>query len=202
MNTTETPRRILTDALQRFCASPDAVNALFAKYGSLGDIVSADRGELVRSTGLSEEAADFIGCLKPVASELAKEGALGRCAISSWSALVNFCRVRLAHERRELVLCLFLDRRNRLISEKEMSRGTIDHAPVYPREIAKAAIMEDAAAVIIVHNHPSGDPTPSQADIEMTKTIRDILRSLEITLHDHLIIGREGQTSLKSLGLM
>jgi DNA repair protein RadC len=121
--------------------------------------------------------------------------------ISSWTALLAYVRVALAHEAREQFRVLFLDRKNQLILDEVMNQGTVDHAPVYPREIMRRALELSASAVILVHNHPSGDPTPSPADIDMTKQVVDAGRPLKIQVHDHLVVGRDGVASFKALGL-
>lgn len=124
-----------------------------------------------------------------------------RTVISSWSALLSYVRIALAHEPREQFRVLFLDRKNQLIADEVMNEGTVDHAPVYPREIVRRSLELSASSVILVHNHPSGDPTPSQADIEMTRQVVEAGRPLRVTVHDHLVVGREGVASFKALGL-
>ena len=123
-------------------------------------------------------------------------------AISSWSALIDYVRTELQHEKREQFRILFLDRKNQLIADEIMGHGTVDHAPVYTREVARRALELHASALILVHNHPSGDPTPSRADIDITREIIDALDPFDITVHDHLIAGTGGVTSLKSAGLI
>lgn len=176
-------------------------DALFKRYGSLPGVAAADTRSL-RAGGLSESAAEFLGYLRPLASIMAAESVSNRNVIGSWSALVNYIRAGQACDPRESFRCLFLDRKNRLIADEVLGKGTIDHAPVYPREVARRALALDASAVILVHNHPSGDPTPSAADIEMTKSLVKTLKSLDIVVHDHLVIAAEGTASLKTLGLM
>ena len=122
--------------------------------------------------------------------------------ISSWSALLSYLQVTLAHEPREQFRCLFLDKKNQLIADEIMGHGTVDHAPAYPREIMRRALELSSSAVILVHNHPSGDPSPSAGDIDMTKQIIDAGKPLKITIHDHLIVGREGVTSMKQIGVI
>jgi DNA repair protein RadC len=121
--------------------------------------------------------------------------------ISSWSALLAYVRVALAHEPREQFRVIFLDRKNQLIADEVMNHGTVDHAPVYPREVMRRALELSASSLVLVHNHPSGDPTPSGADVEMTKQVVEAGRSLRISVHDHLVVGRDGVASLKALGL-
>ena len=122
--------------------------------------------------------------------------------ISSWTALLSYVRVSLQHEPREQFRVLYLDKKNQLILDEVQNRGTVDHAPVYPREVVRRALELSASSMIIVHNHPSGDPTPSRADIEMTKQVVLAAKSLSVEVHDHLIVGREGVASFKQLGLM
>ena len=121
---------------------------------------------------------------------------------SSWSALLAYVRREMQHEAREQFRVLFLDRKNQLIADEIMSRGTVDHAPVYPREIARRALEHSASSLILVHNHPSGDTTPSRADIDMTREIIDALTAFDIDVHDHLIVGTHGITSFRSSGLI
>ena len=125
-----------------------------------------------------------------------------RPLLSSWRQVLDYCRAAMAFEEREQFRILFLDKRNQLIADEVQQRGTVDHTPVYPREVVKRALELSSTAVILVHNHPSGDPTPSRADIEMTKTIIDIAAPLGISVHDHIIIGRDGHASLKGLQLI
>jgi len=125
-----------------------------------------------------------------------------RPVISSWNSLIDYCRVCLAYQPREQLHLLFLNRRNVLIADETQQVGSIDHTPIYPREVVKAALRHDASAVILVHNHPSGDFTPSRADIEMTKQVADALKTVGITLHDHLIVSAGGHTSFRTEGLM
>ncbi|MEI7932984.1 MAG: DNA repair protein RadC, partial [Alphaproteobacteria bacterium] len=136
------------------------------------------------------------------AVRLGREKVAAREVISSWTALVAYVRVALGGETREQFRVLFLDRKNQLIGDEVLGQGTIDHAPVYPREVVRRALELSAASLILVHNHPSGDPTPSAADIDMTRQVVEAARTLRISVHDHLIVGREGVASLKALGLM
>src|SRR6185312_6424005 len=127
---------------------------------------------------------------------------LGRPALSSWAALLDYCAAAMARSEREEFRVLFLDRKNILIADEVQSAGTIDHTPVYPREIVKRALELAASAMILVHNHPSGDPTPSRADIDMTREVAAAAKALNIAVHDHLVVGRSGHASFKSLGLI
>ena len=127
---------------------------------------------------------------------------IGRAALSSWSALLDYCTAAMARSQNEEFRVLFLDRKNVLVADEVQSRGTVDHAPAYPREIVRRALEHGASAIILVHNHPSGDPTPSRADIDMTREITAAAKALKIAVHDHLVIGRHGHASFKALGLL
>ena len=176
--------------------------ALLARFGSLSAILSADPADLIKVTGIGETVAAYIKATNEIGSRAALETIQTRPVISSWTALLGYVRGQLQHETREQFRVLFLDRKNQMIADELMGQGTVDHAPVYPREIARRALELSASALILVHNHPSGDPTPSRADIEMTREIMDALSPLEITVHDHLIAARGGVTSFKTEGLI
>jgi DNA repair protein RadC len=133
---------------------------------------------------------------------MAKSGIKGRQVLTSWSQVIDYCRASMAFETIEQFRILFLDKKNALIADEVQQTGTVDHTPVYPREVVRRALELSATAIILVHNHPSGDPTPSRADIDMTKTIVETARPLGITVHDHIIIGKSGHVSLKGLKLM
>ena len=184
---------------------------LLAQFnGSLAAVLAASEADLLRVECLDGkgrklkvgvETALDLRALHEVTKRTALEQTRGRTVISSWSALLAYVRVALAHEPREQFRVLFLDRKNQLIADETMNEGTVDHAPVYPREIMRRALELSASSVILVHNHPSGDPTPSRADIDMTKEVVSAGRPLKIQVHDHLIVGRDGVNSLKALGL-
>jgi DNA repair protein RadC len=185
--------------------------ALLARFGSLAAVLAASVEDLMtvrtqdtkgRTKGIGVETALDLAALHEVAQRVAKELAIKRPVISSWTALLAYVRVALQHEPREQFRVLYLDKKNQLILDEVQNRGTVDHAPVYPREVVRRGLEVSAAALILVHNHPSGDPTPSRADIEMTRQIVQAAKSLSIEVHDHLIVGRDGVTSFKSLGLM
>jgi DNA repair protein RadC len=133
---------------------------------------------------------------------MGRESVLGRPVLSSWTALLDYCRSAMQFEPVEQFRVLFLDRKNRLIADEVLGKGTIDRAPVYPREIIKRALALEATAVILAHNHPSGDPTPSHSDIVMTKEVATAAKAINVVVHDHIIIGRENIASFKTLGLM
>ena len=185
--------------------------ALLARFGSLSAVLAASIEDLMtvraedskgRMKGVGAETALDLAALHEVSRRVAREPAVKRTVISSWTALVAYVRVALQHEPREQFRVLYLDKKNQLILDEILNRGTVDHAPVYPREVVRRALEVSASAIILVHNHPSGDPTPSRADIQMTKLIVEAARSLSVEVHDHLIVGREGVSSFRQLGLM
>jgi len=176
--------------------------ALIARFGGYAEAISAPRARLLEVEGVSEAIATQLKIVEAAALRLAKARVLNRPALSSWTALIDYCTAAMARSDREEFRLLFLDRKNLLIADEVQSTGTIDHTPVYPREIVKRALELGASAIILVHNHPSGDPTPSRADIEMTRTIQEAAKALKIALHDHLIVGRSGHVSFKALGLL
>ncbi|MCW5725423.1 MAG: DNA repair protein RadC [Maricaulaceae bacterium] len=176
--------------------------AIIAAFGGLGGAAAAPVERLMEIKGVSERVAVDIKLLHALAERIAREQVSDRPVIASWSALLDYCRTALQHQKTEQFRVLYLDVKNRLIADEVLGRGTHNHAPVYPREVVKRALALDAAAMILVHNHPSGDPKPSAADVEMTKKIVEAARPFEILVHDHLVIGRDGAASLKTLGLM
>lgn len=176
--------------------------ALIARFGSLGGVCAAELHQLKDIKGVSEKTALDLKLLEALAVRMAREQVVGRPVLSSWSALLDYLRTALQHASTEQFRVLYLDKKNRLVGDEHQARGTVDHAPVYPREVVKRALALDASALILVHNHPSGDPTPSHADIEMTKLVISAAKPFNIVVHDHLVIGRERTASFKSLGLL
>lgn len=175
---------------------------LLARFGSFAEVIAAPRARLLEVPGVGETVASHLKIVEAAARRAARTGVIGRPALSSWAALIDYCTAAMAREPVEQFRVLFLDRKNILVADEVQNRGTIDHTPVYPREIVKRALELSASALILVHNHPSGDPTPSRADIEMTREIASAAKALHIALHDHLVIGRSGHASFKSLGLL
>ena len=175
---------------------------LIAKFGSFAEVIAAPVDRLIEVKGISEKIALDLKILRAAATKLGQESVLGRPVLSSWSALLDYCRSAMQFETTEQFRVLFLDRKNRLIADEVLGQGTVDRAPVYPREILKRALAHESTAIILTHNHPSGDPTPSQSDIDITKEIVQACKPIRVAVHDHLIIGRDNIVSFKSLGLM
>jgi DNA repair protein RadC len=176
--------------------------ALLARFGSFADVIAAPRDRLLEMDGVGESVVTQLKVIEAAALRLSKTKVLGRPALSSWAALLDYCAAAMARNSHEEFRILFLDRKNALIADEVQGQGTVDHTPVYPREIVKRALELSASAIILVHNHPSGDPTPSRADIEMTREIVAAAKSLRIAVHDHIVVGRGGTASFKALGLM
>jgi len=175
---------------------------LIKQFGSFAEAISAPVERLQEIDGLGEATIVALKSVQAAAVKLSQGQIMNKPALASWTALMNYCRASMAYHPNEQFRVLFLDRKNVLIADEIQQTGTIDHTPVYPREVVKRALELGASAVIMVHNHPSGDPTPSKADIEMTRQVREAGEKLGVTLHDHLIIGRAGETSFKSMGLI
>lgn len=173
---------------------------LLAEFGDIASVLAAQDDRLDPICDLSTSLD--LKLVQAASQRMARSRISHRPLISSWDAVLTYCRTTLAHKETEEFRVLFLDRRNMLIADDVMGVGTVDHVPVYPREVLKRALKLNACALILVHNHPSGDPTPSPSDIEMTKLIKQAAESLSITLHDHLIIGASGETSLASQGII
>ncbi|HJR57721.1 MAG TPA: DNA repair protein RadC [Rhizomicrobium sp.] len=175
---------------------------LLKRFGSFAEVIAAPRERLMEVEGVGESVAVHLKIVEAAAHRLARSQVIGRPALSSWAALLDYCTAAMARGAKEEFRVLFLDRKNVLIADEVQSSGTVDHTPVYPREILKRALELSASAIILVHNHPSGDPTPSKADIEMTRDIAKAAQALGIAIHDHLVIGRKGHASFKSLNLL
>ena len=175
---------------------------LVKRFGSYAEVVSADPAALREVAGIKDAALAIFKTVRESALRLARQQVMNRPVIGSWDVLLDYCQARMAYGGIEEVRLMFLDRRNQLIADEAQQKGTVDHSPVYPREVVKRALELNASAVIMVHNHPSGDATPSKADREITHAVRDALKTVGIALHDHLVIGRKGHASFKSLGLL
>jgi DNA repair protein RadC len=173
---------------------------LIARFGSFAEALSAPVERLVEVEGIGESAAIDLKIAAAAAQRLTKGSISKRQVLSSWASVIEYCRAAMAFAEREEFRILFLDKRNQLIADEVQQRGTVDHTPVYPREIVRRALELSATALILVHNHPSGDPSPSQADIRMTHDIIAIAKPLGIGIHDHVIVGRNGHVSLRGQG--
>ena len=193
---------ILFGAHPRGDTKPLAKRLLAAFKDDFAELIAADPAVLRRIKGTGDASIAMLKAIHAAAAHLARTRLGDKAVIGSWSQLLDYCTVQLAREPVEQFRVLFLDRKNVLIADEQQNRGTVDHTPVYPREIVKRALELHASALIVVHNHPSGDPTPSQADIAMTREIQRAAAAIGITLHDHLVIGRAGHASFKSLGLL
>ena len=176
--------------------------ALVQRFGSASGVLTASVAELVSVAGIGEAAALDLKAVHEAALRIGRASVAKRPVISSWTALLDYVRTTIQHEPREQFRVLHLDKKNQLILDEVMNHGTVDHAPVYPREVVRRALELSASAVILVHNHPSGDPAPSPADIAVTKEVVAAAKALGIAVHDHLIVGRHGVESLKGRGLM
>jgi DNA repair protein RadC len=192
---------VLFRALPRRDVKPLA-KALIATFGSLTEAIHAPASRLREIDGLGDAASLDLRVIAAIADRIAKGQVKRRTALSSWTQVIDYCHAGMAYVDKEQFRILFLDKRNHLIADEVQQTGTIDHTPVYPREVIKRALEVSATAVILVHNHPSGDPTPSAADIQMTKAIVAIATPLGIAVHDHIIIGKNGHASLKAMKLM
>jgi DNA repair protein RadC len=175
---------------------------LLQKFGSYAEVISAPAERLKEVDGMGDAAVTEFKIVQAAAHRLAKGAVKKRPVLSSWSSVLDYCRAAQAFAEKEQFRILFLDKRNQLIADEVQQQGTVDHTPVYPREVVKRALELSATAIILVHNHPSGDPTPSQADIEMTKQVANVAKPLGVLLYDHIIVGKEGHASLKGLRLI
>ncbi|NEU13868.1 JAB domain-containing protein [Methylobacterium sp. BTF04] len=176
--------------------------ALIRRFGSFAEVVSAEPSRLAEIEGIGAGVIADLKLIEAAGHRLARGAISARPLLSSWSAVLEYCRATMAFAAREQFRVLFLDKRNHLIADEVQGRGTVDHTPVYPREVARRALELSATAIILAHNHPSGDPTPSAADIRMTREIVGVLDPLGIIVHDHVILGREGHASFKGLKLI
>ncbi len=176
--------------------------AILKEFGSLAAVLSAETERLRKVPGIGESSIAYLKVIREAAARMALEQASESSVLSSWDKLISYCRIAMGHEKIEQFRLIFLDKKNRLIADEVQQRGTIDHTPVYTREVVKRALELGATAIILVHNHPSGDPTPSRGDIEMTQEIKGAVEKLGIVVHDHVIIGRNGHASFRSLGLL
>ncbi|MBD3785446.1 MAG: DNA repair protein RadC [Sphingomonadales bacterium] len=192
---------VLFRAIPRQDVKPLA-RRLIDTFGDFGRVISAPPARLAEVTGVGAAVVQELKIVEAAAQRLARAKVMHRPVLSSWAALVDYCHTAMAHRETEQFRALYLDRKNVLIADEEQARGTVDHVPVYPREVIKRGLELNASALILVHNHPSGDPTPSEADIAMTAQIRMAGEIMGIVLHDHLIIGKSTELSFRAEGLL
>nr|WP_068302753.1 DNA repair protein RadC [Pararhodobacter sp. CCB-MM2] len=192
---------ILFGAIPRADVKPLA-HSLIQQFGSLAGVVTAPESQLRKVEGVGETILVALKLAEAVAGRLTRAKVLNRPVISSWDALLDYCHTTMAHRGIEHARVLFLDRKNCLIADEEQGKGTVDHVPLYPREVLRRALELEASALILVHNHPTGDPTPSQQDIALTERIRTGAEALSLTLHDHLVIGKSTEFSFRAEGLL
>ncbi|GGA18570.1 RadC family protein [Neptunicoccus cionae] len=201
LNEYELLELILFRAIHRRDVKPLA-KRLMARFGDINRVISARPALLMDVDGVGEAVVQELKIVEAAAHSLAQAKVLNTDVLSSWSALMIYCKTAMAHRETEQFRILFLDRKNVLIADEEQQKGTVDHVPVYPREVAKRALELNASALILVHNHPSGNPEPSQADIDMTLLVEQAVRAIGVTIHDHVIIGAETDSSFRALGLL
>ncbi|MGC9368544.1 MAG: RadC family protein [Paracoccaceae bacterium] len=192
---------VLFRAIPRQDVKPLA-RALLDRFGDFNGVLSAPPARLREVRGVGETVVQELKIVEAAAHRLARARVMERQMISSWDAVLDYCHTTMAHRETEQFRILFLDRKNVLIADEEQARGTVDHVPVYPREVVKRALELNASALILVHNHPSGDPTPSEADIAMTAQIEAAAQALGLSVHDHLIIGKSRELSFRAEGYL
>jgi len=192
---------VLFNAIPRIDVKPLA-KTLLATFGDLNGVVAASEHRLLQVPGATPKLFFQLRLLEAIAHRMARARVIQRSVISSWDELMRYCKTVMAYRETEQFRILFLDQKNVLIADEEQARGTVNHVPVYPREVAKRALELNATAIILVHNHPSGDPTPSRADIEMTEQIGLACEAIGVVIHDHVIVGKETDASFRSLGLL
>jgi DNA repair protein RadC len=192
---------VLFSARSRGDVKPLA-KTLLKKFGSFAEVMHAPEARLREVDGVGDATITQLKLIAAAASRIAKGQLAQRTLLSSWNDVIDYCRTAMAFADKEQFRILFLDKRNQLIADEVQQVGTVDHTPVYPREVIKRALELSATAILLVHNHPSGDPTPSSADIQMTRAIIDIAGPLGISVHDHIIVGKNGHASMKGLRLI
>lgn len=180
----------------------DLAKRLLKRFGTFADVINAEPGRLKEIHGVGDTVVTELKLIRAAALRLGKRQLSKQPILSSWNEVIAYLTAAQAFAHKEQFRILFLDRKNRLITDEVQSEGTVNHTPVYVREVVKRALDHAASAILLVHNHPSGDPTPSRADIEMTKQISDAAKALGIIVHDHIIIGRDGHASFRSLRLL
>ncbi|MCU9848151.1 DNA repair protein RadC [Defluviimonas sp. WL0024] len=190
---------VLFRAIPRQDVKPLA-RRLLDLFGDFNRVLSAPAHRLTEVQGVGDAVVQELKIVEAAAHRLARTRVMHRAVLSSWDQLLDYCRTAMAHRETEQFRVLYLDRKNVLIADEEQARGTVDHVPVYPREVVKRALELNASALILVHNHPSGDPTPSEQDIVVTGQIQDAARVMGIVVHDHLIVGKSRELSFRAEG--
>ncbi len=199
-----TEERTEQDLLARLLTSSQGMagaSALLQSFPSIGHVIAAEASQL-RAFGLTEHDIALFRLVREIACRMARAEVRSRPVLSNWQALIDYLQTAMAYEQIEQFRILFLDRKNNLIADEVQQRGTVNHTPVYPREVMKRALVLNASALIVVHNHPSGDPKPSRDDIETTRELKAAAKALELELHDHVVIGHRTHASFRSLGLL
>jgi DNA repair protein RadC len=192
---------VLFRALPRQDTKPLA-KQLIEKFGSFAEVLGAKPERLKEIKGVGDAVVVEVKLIEAASLRLIRGSVMNRPVLQSWAQLIDYCHASMAYSVKEAFRVLFLDKKNLLIADEVQQEGTVDHTPVYPREVIKRALELSACAIVLVHNHPSGDPTPSRADIEMTRRIVEAADKLGIKVHDHVIIGRDGHASFKGLRLL
>ncbi|MHA1598864.1 MAG: RadC family protein [Alphaproteobacteria bacterium] len=192
---------LLFQALPRRDTKPVA-KALLSRFGSYAEVISADVAEIKKVKGAGDAVAIALKTVQASAIRLTQDEVMDQPVLASWDKLLKYCRAAMAYKKSEHFRVLFLNKKNVLIADEVQQQGTVDHTPVYPREVVKRALELGATALIMVHNHPSGDAAPSKADIEMTKDVHAACEKLGIQLHDHIIVSKSGTNSFKTMGLL
>jgi DNA repair protein RadC len=192
---------VLFMAIPQKDVKPIAKN-LIAKFGGLPEVMNAPVEELIKIPGIKENTALALKAITALSHRAAKNDLLKRPILNSWDRLMDYCIATMAHEKKEHFRILFMNKKNELIADEIQNSGTVDHTQAYPREIMKRALELGATALILVHNHPSGDPKPSQSDVEATRAIMKAAEPFSIVIHDHVIVSRNGYSSFKNMGLV
>jgi DNA repair protein RadC len=180
----------------------DLAKRLIARFGSFAEVINAPENLIREVHGAGPRVVEELKIVRAAALRLMQRQVMQKPVLASWEKVIDYCRAAMGYEARELFRILFLDRKNRLIADEVQGEGTVDHTPVYIREVVKRALELSSTAIILVHNHPSGDPEPSRADIDMTRMIMEASRPLGIVVHDHIIVGRQGHVSFKARKLI
>lgn len=192
---------LLFNAIPRIDVKPLSKRLLEA-FGDLNGVVAASQHRLLQVPGTTDKVYLQLRIVEAIAHRMARAKVMQRSVIGSWDSLMSYCKTVMAHRDTEQFRILFLDQKNVLIADEAQAKGTVNHVPVYPREVVKRALELNATAIILVHNHPSGDPTPSRADVDMTEQIAQACQAIGVVVHDHVIIGKETDSSFRSLGLL